>query len=159
MGRWRRPVDEEDSDLGRTSFNTQDVRWVCRKANRVGSSEKSEARFLISMADNTQVPLDEVAKDCQMTSSAYRYLRSACEGDVQAVSGLEKIKAFRRRVAEIILRESYNRKRKQEHVHVKAERPVVTAPSRLTPVQKIELKKSLYMRHLMKRELDRDGDL
>tara|TARA_B100000949_G_C13991562_1_gene329379 strand:- start:39 stop:518 length:480 start_codon:yes stop_codon:yes gene_type:complete len=159
VGRLRSSVNDEDSDPNRTSFNEDDVRWVCRKANRIGSQEKHEARFLISMADNQQVVLEDAATECQMTKNGYRYLRMMCAGDFQALAGLEKIKAFRERVAEIILRESYNRKRKQEHAHVKGERPVVTAPSRLTPVQKIELKKSLYMRHLMKRELDRDGDL
>ena len=108
-----RPLHEEGGIPAERSFTTADIRWACRCAGRVGTHEDREAEFLVEFAEATGRSLESVAIDCRMKQKSYEYLRMECFGDGKALRGLERIKAFRERVSKMVLKEAYNRKKKQ----------------------------------------------
>lgn len=105
-----RPLHEEGGIPSEQCFTTADVRWACQCAGRVRRNEEREAEFLIAFAEAVGKSLEDMAVDCEMTAHGYRYLRRECAGDFKAMVGLNSIRAFRGRVAEMVRLEARNRR-------------------------------------------------
>ena len=94
-----RPLHSEMGEPLNAEWTSDQVKHACRCALHVNIDSFNESRFLISLADMKGQSLFDVADDAEMKPKTYAWLKMMCGTDYPAISGLNRVRKLKYKVA------------------------------------------------------------